>query len=119
MTLKSFLTQTFWFPSWDAKRDIPSLEGKVALVTGSSAGLGLETTRELARKGCHVFAMGRDKVKTMKVIEQIKLETGNQNVEFIMADFLDLKSVEVAADQFLSRKLPLHILGTSGASNKS
>ena len=33
---------------------------KVALVTGSSSGIGLETTLALARDGYHVFASMRD-----------------------------------------------------------
>lgn len=34
--------------------DIPSLAGKVALVTGANSGIGLEACRELARRGATV-----------------------------------------------------------------
>jgi hypothetical protein len=52
MTIGSLLTQATTFtPSFSPSRDLPSLEGKVALVTGASTGLGKETAKELARKG--------------------------------------------------------------------
>jgi NAD(P)-dependent dehydrogenase (short-subunit alcohol dehydrogenase family) len=122
-------TQTFCTPSFVPKRDLPSLDGKVAIVsqllllflpfhkinfcpkvTGASAGLGAETSLQLAQKGAHVFCMGRSKDKTTAVIDKIIQETGNSKVEFLQADLMDLKSVENAADAFLAKRLPLHIL---------
>ena len=37
-----------------------NLEGKVAVVTGASSGIGFETTRTLARRGALVFLTCRD-----------------------------------------------------------
>jgi NAD(P)-dependent dehydrogenase (short-subunit alcohol dehydrogenase family) len=105
-----WIDQTFKYAAFEHERDLPSLEGKVAIVTGASAGLGAETCLVLAKKGAHVFCMGRSKDKTMAVIDNIINTTGNKKVEFLQADFMDLKSVEKAAHEFLSRKLPLHIL---------
>ncbi len=36
-------------------KDIPNLEGKVALVTGSNSGLGYYTAKALSQKGCHII----------------------------------------------------------------
>ncbi|KAL2918554.1 hypothetical protein HK105_201955 [Polyrhizophydium stewartii] len=88
----------------------PSLAGKVAIVTGASAGLGKVTALELARKGAHVFLVGRSEAKTQAVLDDIKRETGSSKVEMLLADFLDLPTVEAAADKFLARGLPLDIL---------
>ncbi|KAL2918558.1 hypothetical protein HK105_201959 [Polyrhizophydium stewartii] len=109
MSLGSMLTQTFTQPKWSVDR-IPSLEGKVAIVTGASAGLGKVTALELARKGAHVFLVGRSAEKTEAVVDEIKSETGSSKVELLLADFVDLLTVEVAAEKFVARGLPLDIL---------
>ncbi|KAL2918555.1 hypothetical protein HK105_201956 [Polyrhizophydium stewartii] len=109
MSLGSIISQRFTQPKWSVDR-IPSLEGKVAIVTGASAGLGKVTALELARKGAHVFLVGRSEAKTQAVLDDIKRETGSSKVELLLADFLDLAAVEAAADKFLARGLPLDIL---------
>ncbi|KAI8800020.1 hypothetical protein BJ742DRAFT_764545 [Cladochytrium replicatum] len=90
--------------------DIPNLSGKVAIVTGGSSGIGLKTALELARKGAHIFVAARNERKTLAVVEDIKKETGNHNVEFGHLNLLSLKSVDKFASDFLARGLPLHIL---------
>ncbi|KAJ3260979.1 hypothetical protein HK103_006934 [Boothiomyces macroporosus] len=97
-------------PKYNPEKDIPSLEGKVAIVTGASSGIGKITALELAKKGCHVFLFGRSAEKTLPVIEEIKTISKNDKVEFLEADLMDLNQVEQAADKFLERGLPLHIL---------
>ncbi|KAG9407639.1 hypothetical protein AC1031_002357 [Aphanomyces cochlioides] len=64
--------------------DIPDQTGRVAIVTGCTAGLGLQSVIELAHKGCHV--------------------------EFAIADNEDLTSIVRFADAFIARNLPLDIL---------
>ena len=93
MTIKSVFTQGFTSPSFNPSKDLPDLNGKVAIVTGASTGLGKETAKELARKGAKVFCVGRTVEKTNTAIEEIKKETGNDDVFFIKGDFMDLKSV--------------------------
>ena len=44
-------------------------EGQVALVTGSSKGIGAATAEALAREGAHVILTGRD-TKALEAIEQ-------------------------------------------------
>ena len=43
--------------------------GKVALVTGASTGLGLETARALAAAGAHVVLAGRDAARIETAVE--------------------------------------------------
>ena len=52
--------------TWTAT-DIPDQSGRTAIVTGGNGGLGLETARELARKGAHVIIAARnlDKAATL------------------------------------------------------
>ncbi|MGY0231533.1 oxidoreductase [Longispora urticae] len=48
--------------NWTAS-DIPDQTGRTFVVTGANSGLGLETTRELARRGAHVVMAVRDRAK--------------------------------------------------------
>ena len=43
--------------------DLPSQAGRVAVVTGASAGIGLATAEALAESGCHVVLAVRDSVR--------------------------------------------------------
>ncbi|CAG8521331.1 14865_t:CDS:2 [Racocetra persica] len=98
---------------------IPDLTGKVAVVTGGNDGIGYITCRELARQNAHVFVLSRTVEKGQEAVENIKSETGNQNVEFLKLDLKSLNSVKECAENFLDRNLPLHILinnaGTTAA----
>ncbi|CAK4217044.1 unnamed protein product [Aphanomyces euteiches] len=90
--------------------DIPNLVGKVALVTGASAGIGFITAHELAKKQCHVILACRSKAKTERVIETIKTATPDAKVDFMELDLMSLKSVQTFTEAFKARNLPLHIL---------
>ncbi|KAG9410104.1 hypothetical protein AC1031_018138 [Aphanomyces cochlioides] len=91
--------------------DIPNLDGKVAIVTGSNTGIGFVTARELAKKGAHVIFASRSREKTLAAIESIKpLVPDASKLEFIRLDLLNLKSIYEFADAFKARNLALHIL---------
>ncbi|CAG8538111.1 11951_t:CDS:2 [Dentiscutata erythropus] len=90
--------------------NIPDLSGKVAIVTGGNNGIGFITVRELVRKNAHVFIANRSKEKTESAIELIKKEIKKDTVEFLQLDLKSLNSVKKAAETFLARNLPLHIL---------
>jgi len=54
----------------------------------------------------------------VQIIEDIKKETGNAQVEFLPLDLASLASVRRCAEQFLARGLPLHLLiNNAGTSN--
>ena len=82
-----------------------SMQGKICLVTGATAGIGLVTARELARMGATVIVAGRNPKKSAAVVEQIKQQTGNPNVEYLLADLSAQKGVRELAEQF-KRKYP-------------
>lgn len=78
------------------------LEGKLAdkviLVTGSSAGIGVETVRVLAKTGATVFAAARDIKKAEKALAGFE-----GKIEILALDLASLASVRAAADEFLKR----------------
>jgi meso-butanediol dehydrogenase / (S,S)-butanediol dehydrogenase / diacetyl reductase len=49
-----------------------ALQGKVALVTGASSGLGAETARLLSRRGATVFGLGRDTERLAAVFDDVE-----------------------------------------------
>ena len=62
--------------AWTAD-DIPDQSGRVAVVTGANGGLGLETSRQLARKGAHVGMAARNLDKAATAEEDIRSEVAN------------------------------------------
>lgn len=72
-----------------------NLDGKVYIITGSSAGIGVETAREIARMGGTVILACRSKEKAVPVSEDIIKTTkcSQSKVIILMLDVSDMKSV--------------------------
>ncbi|HUH04496.1 MAG TPA: SDR family NAD(P)-dependent oxidoreductase, partial [Kofleriaceae bacterium] len=87
---------------------IPDMSGKVCVVTGANTGIGEVTARELARAGARVIVACRSQAKTQPVIDAIRAETGNQQVDFLALDLADLSSVRRCADELIARATPIH-----------
>ncbi|WP_413737529.1 SDR family NAD(P)-dependent oxidoreductase [Sodalis sp. RH21] len=83
------------------------LTGKVAIVTGGYAGLGLETTRALALAGATVVVPARDLAKARAALNSIN------GVEIEPMDLIDPKSIDAFAARFLDSGRPLHIMVNS------
>ena len=81
-----------------------SLEGKVAIVTGGSAGLGLETTRVLVEAGATVIVPARNADKARRALGALP------RVELAHMDLVDPGSIDAFAAQFLATGRPLHML---------
>ena len=86
------------------------LNGKLALVTGASGGLGAETARALASKGARVILAVRDVAKGEKVAQGIRESTGNDHLEIEELELGSLASIRAFADRFLARHEALQIL---------
>jgi NAD(P)-dependent dehydrogenase (short-subunit alcohol dehydrogenase family) len=80
------------------------LTGKIAIVTGGSAGLGLETTRVLAEAGAAVIVPARDLEKARKAV----VSTAGVQIETL--DLLDPASIDAFANRFVASGWPLDIL---------
>jgi retinol dehydrogenase 12 len=86
------------------------MKGKVCLVTGATAGIGLVTARELARAGATVVMVSRTRSNGEKAAATIRAETGNDAVEFMAADLSSLADVRRFAGEFLARHPRLDVL---------
>ena len=80
------------------------LRGKRILVTGVSAGLGIETARALAAHGANVVGAARDLTKALVATNQVAKEAvaAGGTFELIQLDLADLKSVRASADALLN-----------------
>lgn len=86
------------------------LKGKTVLITGATAGIGRETALGVAKRGAHVVLIGRNPEKTKRVAEELRAATGNQQIDFLLADLSLLAEVRKVAAAFLERFGTLHVL---------
>jgi len=88
------------------------LRGKRILVTGVSAGLGVETARSLAAHGAQVVGAARDLTKAEAATAQVRkdADAGGGSLELIQLDLADLKSVRACADQLLKKGKPFDVI---------
>jgi NAD(P)-dependent dehydrogenase (short-subunit alcohol dehydrogenase family) len=82
-----------------------NLQGKRVLVTGVSAGLGVETARSLAAHGAHVVGAARDLTKAEAATAQVRTDAAKRGGSFdlVELDLANLKSVRVCADGLLAK----------------
>ena len=80
------------------------LSGKIAIVTGGGAGIGLETVKTLSKAGATVIVPARN---VEKAKENLK---GITNVEIEELDLIDTDAIDSFAEKFLASGRPLHLL---------
>lgn len=87
------------------------LRGKRILVTGVSAGLGVETARSLAARGAQVVGAARDLAKAEAATAQVRADaTGGGGLELIALDLGSLASVRACADALVAAARPFDLV---------
>jgi NAD(P)-dependent dehydrogenase (short-subunit alcohol dehydrogenase family) len=89
-----------------------NLKGKRILVTGASAGLGVETARSLAAHGAHVVGAARDLNKAKAATEQVRKDAAANggSFELVELDLSNLKSVRACSDRLLAKGEPFDVV---------
>ncbi|WP_262890477.1 SDR family NAD(P)-dependent oxidoreductase [Rhodocytophaga rosea] len=80
------------------------LTGKIAIITGGYAGIGLETTKTLLAAGATVIVPARDINKAKKNL------AGLESVEMASMDLMNPASIDTFIEKFLASGRPLHLL---------
>src|SRR5271156_5127869 len=89
-----------------------NLQGKRILVTGASAGLGIETARALVAHGAQVIGAARDLTKAEGATAEVRkaAATNGGSFDLIEMDLANLKSVRASADSLLAKGEPLDVI---------
>ena len=89
-----------------------NLRGKRILVTGVSAGLGVETARSLAAHGAEVVGAARDLDKAAAATAQVRKDAAANggSFELVALDLSNLKSVRDGADKLLKKGEPFDVV---------
>ncbi|MDQ3659758.1 MAG: oxidoreductase [Actinomycetota bacterium] len=95
--------------AWSAA-DIPDQSGRIAVVTGASGGLGLETARELARKGAHVIMAARNQDKAETALRAIKARIPDASLEVRALNLASLESIHRFAAELLQDQNTIALL---------
>lgn len=90
--------------------NVPSQQGRVAIVTGANTGLGYETALGLAQKEATVVLACRSQDKAEKAKADILKKVPNAAIDILLIDLSKLSSVREAASNFLSKYDRLDLL---------
>lgn len=88
------------------------LRGKRILVTGVSAGLGVETARSLAARGANVVGAARDLDKAARAVAAARRDAakGEGSIDLVSLDLASLQSVRACADTLLDEGKPFDVI---------
>jgi NAD(P)-dependent dehydrogenase (short-subunit alcohol dehydrogenase family) len=86
------------------------LRGKVVMVTGANAGMGKEISLALARMGAGLVMVSRDRKRGELARTDVQQQTGNTDVELLVADLSSQQSIRQLVEDFGARHDRLHVL---------
>ena len=86
------------------------MDGKVVLITGGTSGIGKATAIALAAMGANVTITGRNRERGEKAVKEVRRESGNEEVELILADLAVQAEVRRLAEEFRERHDRLDVL---------
>src|SRR5229473_6126137 len=91
-----------------------NLSGKRVLVTGVSAGLGVETARALAAQGAEVIGAARDISKAEAATEQVRTQASRGgSLHLVRLDLASLDSVRRCADELNAAGKPFDVISAN------
>jgi NAD(P)-dependent dehydrogenase (short-subunit alcohol dehydrogenase family) len=90
--------------------DVPSQQGKTALVTGANTGIGFHTARVLAARGARVLLGCRDESRAAEAIAAIQSKLPDADLAWLPLDLASLSSIEKAAGQVQQTESHLDLL---------
>jgi NAD(P)-dependent dehydrogenase (short-subunit alcohol dehydrogenase family) len=93
-----------------------SIQGKVALVTGGTSGIGLMIARGLVRRGVRTYIVGRDTAQTEATASEL---SASGHCIGLAADLADSEGPAQLAAQLAGREPALHLLVNNAGANET
>ncbi|WP_428417597.1 SDR family NAD(P)-dependent oxidoreductase [Methylibium sp.] len=87
------------------------LTGKLALVSGSTAGIGFSIAQTLAREGAHVIVNGRTEAAVERAVAQLREASGPGAAEGFAGDLSTAEAAEKLAQRFPNVEILVNNLG--------
>jgi NAD(P)-dependent dehydrogenase (short-subunit alcohol dehydrogenase family) len=84
---------------------MPALQGKIAVVTGGSSGIGLATAKRFVKEGAYIFITGRRQAELDKAVAEI-----GSNVTAVQGDVSNLDDLDRLYKEVAAKKGKLHVL---------
>jgi NAD(P)-dependent dehydrogenase (short-subunit alcohol dehydrogenase family) len=86
------------------------LHGRTVLITGASAGIGLEASVTLAGMGAELVMVARDRARGEAALAEVRRRSGSSHVSLLLCDLGSQASVRELAKQFRAAHSSLHVL---------
>lgn len=86
------------------------LKGKSVIVTGASQGLGKAIAMEFAREEAAVFISSRSEEKLQKTVKEIREETGNNDVNYVVCDMKEVDQMKALVQKVVDKNGTVHVL---------
>ncbi len=83
---------------------------KVVLLTGSTAGIGMEAAHQLAQLGATLVCVARNEQKAKSLVDTLRSDTGNDDVSYLIGDLSRPAEVQTVACAFLEQHQKLDVL---------
>lgn len=87
------------------------IKGKIALITGSTQGVGFATAKKLCEEGVNVYINGRDSSKVQIAVQKLKNEFPNVEIKGIVANLKDLEGCNYLISQIPHVDILINNLG--------
>ena len=84
---------------------MPALQGKIAVITGGSSGIGLATAKRFVKEGAYVFITGRRQAELDKAVAEI-----GSNVTGVQGDVSNLDDLDRLYKEVATKKGKLDVL---------
>src|SRR4051794_31846380 len=92
------------------------LDGKTALVSGATSGIGFEASVKLAALGARVVLVARDAAKGARALDEVKQRSGAPSVALLTCDFGSLAEIRALAAAYRAKESRLDILVNNAGS---